>query len=279
MESCAKINIGLKITGQRSDGYHTLQTVFHEIPLFDTLTLEKESSGCTLTSDDPSLPADESNLCVQALNALVAEHAGIGGVKIHLEKRIPVGAGLGGGSSNAAAVLKGTNDLYNLGLSIDELEGTAAPIGADVPFFVRGGTQYAEGIGDVLTPVSLPPMGATLLVTAPVQISTAWAYGKLNNHLAGKFTTGKFAAALESFDSWTSANEFLENDFEPLVFRTYPEIGEIKNQLLENGARFASLSGSGSTVFGIFTEETEALEAGKQFSPPIQTFLTSPINR
>jgi 4-diphosphocytidyl-2-C-methyl-D-erythritol kinase len=101
----------------------------------------------------------------------------------------------------------------------------------------------------------------------------------LNNHLAGKFTTGKFAAALESFDSWTSANEFLENDFEPLVFRTYPEIGEIKNRLLDNGARFASLSGSGSTVFGIFTEETEALEAGKQFSPPIQTFLTSPINR
>ena len=279
MESHAKINIGLKITGQRPDGYHTLQTMFQEITLSDTFTLEKGNSGCTLTSDDPFLPTDESNLCVRSFNALAAEHAGIGGVKIHLEKRIPVGAGLGGGSSNAAAVLIALNELYDLSLSTDKLERVAVSIGADVPFFIRGGTQYAEGMGDILTSVSLPAIGAILLVTPPVQISTAWAYRELNNRLAGKFTTGKFAAALESLDSWDSAHKFFENDFEPLVFRTYPEIGEIRNRLLGNGARFASLSGTGSTVFGIFREETEAHEAGKQFLPPIQTFLTSPINR
>jgi len=207
----------------------------------------------------------------------------LGGVRISLKKQIPTGAGLGGGSANAAMVLKGINELYDLELPHNQLVRLALTLGADVPFFIRGGTRYAEGVGEVLSEVNLPTIGAILLVVPPIHISSKWAYGKVKNHLTGGFKSGKFAAALESYDSrqsvsfWSTADEFFENDFESLVFQTYPEIGDIRKQLLDTGALFASLSGSGSTVFGIFKNDHEAFKAQSFFSFPLQTFITYPI--
>lgn len=280
--SCAKINLGLKIISQRPDGYHTIETLFQEISLADTIELEKVSNGWQFSCDNSDTPTDESNLCVQAYLELRARFPDLGGIRIHLKKCIPIGAGLGGGSSNAATVLKGMNKLYSLNLSNKRLEEIAHSIGADVPFFIRGETQLASGIGEVLSPVTTPPMGAILLVTLPIQIDTEWAYREVKNHLSDYSHKGKFAAAYEKVDfslpfSWHKVEKLFENDFEPLVFQTYPEIGRIKDQLLENGAEFASLSGSGSTVFGIYKEERDAHKVMVLFPPPFQTFIAHPI--
>lgn len=274
-ESHAKINIGLKITGERPDGYHTIRTVYQELVLADTVILEPLSDGWEMACNTDSVPRDRTNLVVKAYLKLKGEFPTVGGVAINLEKRIPPGAGLGGGSSDAAAVLKGINHLYQLGLTTKQLEDVALSIGADVPFFIRGGTLFAEGVGEILSPVVLPPMGAILLVIPAVRISTGWAYRHVRNHLSDADGRGKFSADFMSHVSW----EFFENDFESLVFQTYPEIGDIKRRLLDAGAVFASLSGSGSTVFGIFRNEDQALEAQRAFPPPLQTFLTFSIIR
>lgn len=285
LQSYCKINLGLKITGQRADGYHTLQTIMQEVTLADTLILEPSDDGWQFSCDRRDVPADEKNLCVKAYRELRKVFPNLGGVRIHLEKRIPIGAGLGGGSSNAATVLKGMNRLYELSLGEKRLEEIALSIGADVPFFIHGRTQSAEGIGEILTFVSLPPMEVILLVVPHIRISTEWAYSEVRKHLTGGFRPGNFAAAAESSDSWQSilswdtADEFFENDFESLVFQTYPEIGGIRTQLLRSGALFASLSGSGSTVFGVFRDEVQALETQAAFSSPFQTFLTYPVTK
>ena len=233
--------------------------------------------------DNRTIPVDETNLCVAAYLQVKKLFPDIGGVRIDLQKRIPIGAGLGGGSSNAATVLKGINELYGLELPNSQLEELALSLGADVPFFIRGGTQYAEGVGQILSKVMLPHISSILLIIPPIHISTKWAYSRMRNNLTGDVKSGKFAAALESSDSyqltsfWSKAGKFFENDFESLVFRTYPEIGDIQKQLLNTGALFASLSGSGSTVFGIFKEDTDAFKARSFFPLPIQTFVTNPI--
>lgn len=264
--------MGLRITGVRPDGYHTLQTVYQELSLADRITLDPADSGWTLTSSGEEIPRGKENLAVKAYRVLKDLFPRLGGARIDLQKRIPVGAGLGGGSSNAATVLKGLNELYRLGLSPDRLEKIASRLGADVPFFIRGGTQYAEGTGDELEPAVLPPMGAIVLVVPPVRISTRWAYSQIRKALSGERNRGNFARYLKAPPSW----EFFENDFESLVFPAYPEIGAIKGQLLQMGAVFASLSGSGSTVFGIFRDDIQARRVLKAFSSPFQTFITHP---
>ncbi|HIB71377.1 MAG TPA: 4-(cytidine 5'-diphospho)-2-C-methyl-D-erythritol kinase [Candidatus Marinimicrobia bacterium] len=278
LSSRAKVNIGLKITDRRDDGYHTIVTIFQEISLADEIILDEASEGCTLTCSGLALPTNHTNLCVKAYNSLKKAVPRLDGVSIHLEKRIPVSGGLGGGSSNAATVLTGVNDLFGLELSDGLIKEMAVTLGADVPFFLKRGTQLAEGIGDRLTPVSLPTMESILLVCPSVEISTAWAYGKVKNSLSGRFEAGNFAALIEEHSSWESLGKFFENDFESLVFRTYPEIGDLKKRLLDAGAGFASLSGSGSTVFGIFEDNDVAEKALKQFSS-FQTFITHPVTR
>ncbi len=283
VRSNSKINIGLKITGQRPDGYHTLQTIFQEISLCDTITLEPTDQNWQISCSNNSVPVDETNLCIKAYLELKSHCPSLGGVKIHIKKGIPVGAGLGGGSSDAATVLKGVNKLYDLGLTNGELEGIGLSVGADVSFFIRGGTQFAKGIGEVLSPATLPEMGAILLVVPDIYISTKWAYGSVKNHLPKDLKGGNFAPAPGigepgvSFASWENARVLFENDFEPLIFQTYPEIGKIKEKLLECGSQYASLSGSGSTVFGIFKEEDQARKARNRFSSSLQTYLAHPI--
>ena len=246
--SFSKVNIGLKVLSQRDDGYHNIYTVFQELDFGDSITIEKTDTGCTISSNVGWVPTDESNICHKAYKALKTKYPELGGVSIHIEKNVPVGSGLGGGSANGAAVLNRINELYGLGLAQNELEKIGVGNGADVPFFIKGGTQLGEGIGDKLTPLSNPIKGTYLLVIPDVSISTAWAYLGVKNKLNSDNNIPNFAGF---FSGVNSSLEIFENDFERIVIPAYPEIGAIKRKLLELGAQFASLSGSGSTVFGI----------------------------
>ena len=273
LNSRAKVNIGLLVLNHREDGYHNLYTIFQELDYHDTITLTKTKSGFKLSSDDEHFPVDRSNTCSKAYEAILGQFPNIGGVKIYVKKHIPQGAGLGGGSSNGATVLKGLNDLYSLELSADKLSKLAMKIGADVPFFIRGGTQLGEGIGEILTPINVQLDFTFLLVIPPVFISTKWAYNELKNVLEDRVEKANFA---DLFKRDEIPFELFQNDFERIVIPAYPEIGTIKQKLLKLGARFASLSGSGSTVFGIFDDDTLVTKAESFFQTSYQTILANP---
>ncbi len=275
LKSYAKVNIGLQVLNQRPDGYHNLHTIFQELDFHDTVTLTKIENGCELKSNNKSFPLDTSNTCHKAYTILQQEFPGLGGVQIHVDKKIPQGAGLGGGSSNGAAVLKGLNQLYEMDLSDNYLEQLAVEIGADVPFFIRGKCQLGEGIGEKLTAIEKQLSYTILLVIPSVSISTSWAYESLKN---GLDTNGKKANFADLFRRNIIPFELFKNDFERIVIPAHPKIGKIKDALIENGARYASLSGSGSTVFGMFDEDTAASAAESVLPSSTRTILTHPTH-
>ena len=271
--SYSKVNIGLKVLNKRSDGYHNIYTVFQELNFGDTIKIEKKSNDCTIELNVDWIPTGESNICYQAYEALKIEYPDLGGVSINISKKVPIGSGLGGGSANAAAVLKGINDLYCNNLSDIELEKIGSRIGADVAFFIKGGTQLGEGIGDKLTSLKRCVKGTYLLVIPDINISSSWAYSKLKNKLNSNLIIPSFESF---FSEENSSLKIFENDFERIVVPAYPEIGAIKHKLYELGAKFASLSGSGSTVYGIFDKDAFALEAESFFRLSHQTILAKP---
>ena len=272
LKSHAKVNIGLQIRNQRPDGYHNIHTIFQELDFHDTIKLEKRDSSCQFSSNVDWLPKDDSNLCVKAWQKMVNAF-GLGGVSIELEKRIPAGGGLGGGSSNAATILKGLRKLYELDLSDDELETIGIDLGADVPFFIKGKTQIGDGVGEILKPIETIIDGSYLLVTPDLHIDTKWAYSEFKNILDRPNEIVNFLGFIRKD---VIPFELFENDFEAIVVPAYPEIGQIKNSLRAHGARFASLSGSGSTVFGVFDEDADAKSAESHFSSRYNTFITNP---
>jgi len=275
LKAHAKVNIGLQVNDRRKDGLHNIHTVFQELELHDNVFMEKRIGDWTIKINDSKIPIDESNTCVQAYLDVKKQFPEIDGISIVLKKTIPSGAGLGGGSSDAAAVLKGLRQLYNLPLDNNQLSDIAVSIGADVPFFISGGTQIGNGIGDILSQVSNSIKGYYLLIIPNIFISTVWAYDALKKDLKDDIDRPNFAHFLESNNI---SNMIFDNDFERIVIPTYPKIGEIKGGLLEAGASYASLSGSGSTVFGIFDEEAKAKQAESHFQKQYQTFLTRPAN-
>ena len=272
LKSHAKVNIGLQIRNQRPDGYHNIHTIFQELDFHDTIRLEKRDSNCQFSSNVDWLAKDDSNLCVKAWQKMV-DAFGLGGVSIELEKRIPAGGGLGGGSSNAATILKGLRTLYELDVSDDELETIGIDLGADVPFFIKGKTQIGDGIGEILKPIETIINGCYLLVVPDLHIDTKWAYGEFKNILDRPNEIVNFLGFIRKE---IIPFELFENDFEAIVVPAYPEIGQIKNSLRVHGARFASLSGSGSTVFGVFDEDADAKSAESHFSSRYNTFITNP---
>ena len=272
LKSHAKVNIGLQIRNQRPDGYHNIHTIFQELDFHDTIRLEKRDSNCQFSSNVDWLVKDDSNLCVMAWQKMV-DVFGLGGVSIELEKRIPAGGGLGGGSSNAATILKGLRKLYELDVSDDELENIGIDLGADVPFFIKGKTQIGDGIGEILKPIKTVINGCYLLVVPDLHIDTKWAYGEFKNILDRPNEIVNFLGFIRKE---IIPFELFENDFEAIVVPAYPEIGQIKNSLRVHGARFASLSGSGSTVFGVFDEDADAKSAESHFSSRYNTFITNP---
>ena len=273
IKSFCKVNIGLQIQNKRSDGYHNIHTLYQCLDFHDSIILEKTNDGCEFVSDVQWLKKDDSNLCIKALNSL-RNHFVFGGVSIRLQKRIPPGAGLGGGSSNAASILKGVRDLYSLNLDNKELEQLGASLGADVPFFIRGGLQIGNGIGEQLEPLEKLVSGVFLLVIPPVHIDTEWAYSRTKLILEQDRENINFASFIQKKNI---SFELFENDFETIVVPTYPEIGKIKETLQASGAWFASLSGSGSTVYGIFDNDVTANVAKSSLSAKYKTFIAFPF--
>lgn len=275
LKSYAKVNIGLQIRNKRDDGYHNIHTIFQELDLYDEITISKTEDQTELSINNPNIPTDSSNTCIKAFNEIKAAYPNIGNVAIDVVKAIPSGGGLGGGSGNAAAVLKGLNELYSIGATDRELEELGIKIGADVPFFIKGSTQLGDGIGEKLTIIDKAISGEYLLILPDYNISTAWAYEAFKKYLEEDVDRPNFAHFLESNNL---SETIFDNDFERIVIPAYPEIGEIKNRLKEVGAKYASLSGSGSTVFGIFNDEAQAKRAEIKFRKQYRTFLTKPTN-
>ena len=271
----AKINLGLRIVGRRPDpsgqtsrtgGYHLLHTLFQEIDFGDELTLTDQPSGkirLDVTGVAAgAVPTSEQNLCVQATRLFKERAGGGNGVHIRLEKRIPAGAGLGGGSSDAAAVLRGLNQLWQTGMPAGELERLAERLGADVPFFIRGGLQLAEGIGELLTPLEHELPFAIVLVIPPFGVDTAWAY----RQFASRHSFPPSPAFDELITQGPTPWEVFTNDFEEVVFPRYGQLAEIKQGLLEAGAVHTGLSGSGSAVYGLFEGPPPAAELRPRFA-------------
>ena len=273
LKSFSKINIGLKIFNRRTDGYHNIHTIFQEIDFHDTIILKKRNSGCSFISNVDWLSNDESNLCVKAWQCLV-DRFGIAGINIELQKNIPPGSGLGGGSSNAACILKGLAQLYNLNISLNDLLKIGSLIGADVPFFIKGGCQIGSGIGDQLVKIDHAIKNTFLLVMPGIHIGTKATFKKFKKILDCNKEKVNFANFIEK-DKFLF--KFFENDFETIIVPTYPEIGEIKKTLVSHGAVFSSLSGTGSTVYGVFDDEAKAISAESFFKVRYKTCIAHPV--
>lgn len=274
LHAYAKINIGLHVLGKRSDGFCNIETIFREIDLFDVIEFESHKT-IEMTADSILVPIDESNLCMKAALLLQKESNVKDGVMIHLKKNIPVGAGLGGGSSDAAAVLRGLNKFWELKLTNEQLSDLAGQIGADVPFFIEGGSAYATGKGNILEHLTLNIPYWIAVVTPVIYISTKWAYANLKLSRDGKATELRNKIT-KQISSPSKLKTLVQNDFEELVFRTYPEIEKIKSAMLSTGAVFALLSGSGSSVFGFYEDEQKAIDSTSSFPKNYQVSITAP---
>lgn len=249
----AKINLGLNITEKRPDGYHNLETIFYPIPLEDALEAcpRKEGLGSySLSQSGLSIEGDaENNLVVKAYK-LLDETYHLPPVDIYLHKHIPSGAGLGGGSADAAFMLKLLNRMYRLNLTDDQLEAYAARLGADCAFFVRNQPTYAEGIGNIFSPVELSLAGWQLLLVKPnIFVSTRDAFARIRPRHPERNLRDLISQPVESW------KDYMINDFEESVFPQFPAIGDIKTELYRLGAVYASMSGSGSSVYGLFAPD------------------------
>lgn len=266
MQACtliarAKINLYLEILGSRPDGYSEVAMVLQSIHLADRLQLKCRPHGIHLTCDRPEVPTDARNLAYQAAELLQKECHSAAGVEIHIEKHIPVAAGLAGGSADAAAVLVGLNQLWGLGLTVGELQSLAARLGSDIPFCVQGGTQLATGRGEVLEPLA-DWEGIPVLLAKPkhLGVSTAWAYQAFRSRREILGATAPSEPALPTLPQALAAlsrqdppalARSLRNDLEQVVLPEYAIVGELRQALLSAGALGSLMSGSGPTVFGI----------------------------
>jgi 4-diphosphocytidyl-2-C-methyl-D-erythritol kinase len=262
LKALGKINLGLDVLGKRPDGYHDVRMVMQTIYLYDQITITKrKESGIGLSTNLFYLPVNENNLAYRAAKLLMDEFEIRSGVDIFLEKHIPVAAGMAGGSSNAAAVLYGINRMFDLGLSMEELMKRGVSLGADVPYCIMRGTVLAEGIGEILTP--LPPMPRCQIVVAkpPVSVSTKMVYEKIDSRrIVEHPDIDGIIEGLKEGDVTKIASR-MGNVLEQVTVEEYPVIDKIKKLMNEDGAKGAMMSGSGPTVFGIFTEKSLAKKA------------------
>lgn len=255
----AKINLGLDVLGRRPDGYHEVKMIMQTVDLCDDLTLERRGEpGIRLLIEGADLPADDTNLAYRAA-ALLTEERGIReGVLITLKKRIPIAAGMAGGSSDAAAVMRGMNALFDLGYSMEGLKELGVKLGADIPYCIAGGTMLSEGIGEILTPLSPPPPCHLVVAKPDIDVSTAFVYGHLQaDRLAFHPDIDGMAAALLAGDL-KGVTDRMGNVLETVTVEAYPVIDRLKKRMCEGGAENALMSGSGPTVFGICRDEETA---------------------
>ena len=256
-----KINLGLRVINKRKDGYHNLETIFVPVyALHDELEVTPaETFSFTQAGIAVDCPA-EDNLIIRCYRFMAAKYPQIGNVAIRFKKNIPFGAGLGGGSSDAAHMAIALNELFALGLTKDQLAAEVKPLGADCPFFIYNTPCYAEGIGDLLTPIDLELKGIRIVMIKPNEsVSTREAYSGITKHpeVEGKIKS-IFLQRSGPYSFSPKDGHFFINDFEETIFPKHPIIGQIKKRLLDAGAFYASMSGSGSTVFGLFKHDSES---------------------
>lgn len=257
----AKINLGLNVISRRDDGYHNLQTVFYPVPIKDALEIHPMDEAfpspvdCDLKVTNIQIEGDEQrNLVVRAYRML-SEHYSLPRIHVHLHKGIPTQAGMGGGSSDCAYMIRLLNDAFSLGMTTDMMIDFASRLGADCPFFILSRPAYAEGIGERLCPVSLDLSGWHIAVVRPnIPVSTAEAFSLVTPKMPSECCRDIVNQPVETW------RDRLTNDFEKSVFSLYPEIGRIKERLYEKGATYAAMSGSGSSVFGLFRSPIDIAE-------------------
>lgn len=269
----AKINLGLQIIGKRNDGFHNIHSLFFPIKsIADTLTIELAQSVTLTCSQELDIP-NENNIVVKAANLLKQRYNIDMGAKISLQKNIPHGAGLGGGSSDAATILKGLQLLWNIDISPNELSEIASELGSDVPFFLQDHPALIQGRGEIVHPFMFSSNWIILIVSPAIYSNTSLAYAGLDTSNFPKIEVNFVDALQQSKDDCSKMKDLLFNDFEYSIFTRYPELAEIKSQLYKQGAFFAGMSGSGSTMFGLFLDTSTAHNA--KFAFPIQKCIVA----
>lgn len=286
LQSYAKVNLGLRVLGRRPDGYHDIETVLQSVSLADSVQIELKDGGIEVSCENPEVPEGEVNLAYRAAREFLRKSQQGIGAKITIGKKIPLGSGLGGASSNAATVLLGLNSLTGDACSPEELSSLATELGSDAPFFLQGGTALATGRGETLD-FSLPTASLWFILVYPnFPISTEWAYSQIDRRLLRSNRTQGHRASQGKMRFSLTENAFsanmmvkairdgsisdiaanLRNSFEEVVFQEYPELRRLKEELISSGVLGASLSGSGSSLFGICEGENRAQRIGRQLS-------------
>jgi 4-diphosphocytidyl-2-C-methyl-D-erythritol kinase len=268
INSPAKINFGLNIIEKRMDGFHNLETIFYPLELSDKIVFEK-SDRFSFISNVPSLDIDPTNLIIKALFLIEEFIKRKLDVKISLQKVIPIGGGLGGGSSNAAHTLLSLNELFELKIPIEAIKTMALQLGSDVPFFLRPIPSFATSRGEILEPIDFEINKPLLLINPKIHISTQWAFQNITPQKV-KFQLKNLVSNDKSFISY---RETIKNDFEEIVTSNYPELAELKKKLYDFGADFVLMSGSGSTFFAIFSDPETAEYAKKYYEKNYFCFL------
>jgi len=269
MQAYAKINLTIDVLRSRNDGFHEVAMIMQTVGLADTVEINPCDAGISVATDLVGLACDATNLAYRAAALLSARLRVSRGVHIHLKKRIPLAAGLAGGSSDAAAVLRGLNQLWSLGLTMPELEELGAELGSDVPFCLQGGTMLATGRGEKLTRLPDLPPSWLVLVKPRVAVSTAWVYGqyRCQENRRHPDTAGMISCLQHGDRAGIAAR--LGNVLETVTIPAHPEIGVIKQYLQQQGAMAALMSGSGPTVFGIMADRSQAEQAAAAISKQV----------
>ena len=284
LRAYAKINLGLRILKKRDDGYHDIETVFHRVNPYDEIIL-RSSSKISFESDSPHLLTDDNNLCVKAAKLLQRWSGKENGVHILLKKNIPIGAGLGGGSSDATSTLIGLVKLWNINIKKEELSKLALQLGSDVPYFLDDLTAYATGRGEVLEYFKLEIPYWIVLVYPNIHIKTKWAYESLYDPRFAKHeqTIDKQISGitlkqilLQNIHDPSKLNHLVRNDFEPIVLHEHKIVSHVKESIYSAGAKFAQMSGSGSAVYGFFNSKKDTANAAAILKKNYQVFVTPP---
>jgi 4-diphosphocytidyl-2-C-methyl-D-erythritol kinase len=275
----AKINLGLRIVGKRVDGYHLIDTIMVPVSLYDEIYITRSvrqgrssTPKLTITCDNPAVPSDEENIVFRAAHLIIKENLIDEPLSIHIEKHIPVGAGLGGGSSDAAATLIAMNSLFRLNYSTRRLKKRGYSLGADVPFFIGRMPARARGIGERLTPIQSLPWKWAVIIYPGFPVATAWVYRNFQAKLTKPMANTSIISPLKKR---FGQRRLLVNDLETVTLARYPRIGFLKQKLIAEGAAGALMSGSGSAVFGLFDSRGNAARALSRLQKEdgVKTFL------
>lgn len=281
MKALAKVNLGLDVIRRREDGYHEVKMIMQTVRLYDRIILEKTQQGIFMETNLSFLPVNEQNIAYRAAKMLMDEFHIQGGLHIKIDKHIPVAAGMAGGSTDGAAVLYGVNKIFELGLTKRQLMERGVKLGADVPYCIMRGTVLSEGIGEILTPVPSLPDCHILIAKPPVSVSTKHVYENLKLDKIEKHPDIDGMVEALRMEELHGVTQRMENVLETVTIPEHPEIQQIKDLMIKEGALNALMSGSGPTVFGIFDDREKGMRARdllRKSSLARQTYLVRPFN-